>query len=65
MSHSLQWWFKLIDALPVPKDPLCTTIRSVIVRDVNKEVRKVGTSSTLFRGAYVKVTSEQQAKIAE
>ena len=65
MSHSLQWWFKPVDAMPVPNGPLCDTISPATIRDVNEEVRKASTSSTPSRGAYIKVASEQQAKNAQ
>ena len=47
------------------KGPLCTTISPATIWDVNEEVHKVSTSLTPSREAYVRVASEQQAKIVE
>ena len=47
MFHSLQWWFKPVNALPLPKGPLCTTIIPATIPVVNEEV---GTSSMPSRG---------------
>ena len=65
MSHDLQQWFKPVNTLPQPKGPLCTTISPDNIRNANKEVHKVGTSSRSFRRAYIKVASKQQAKIVQ
>ena len=65
MSHALERWFKPVDVLPQLKGPLSATISPDTIRNVNEQVRKVSTTSTRSRGAYVKVAIELQAKIAQ
>ena len=65
MSNSLHHWLKPVDQLPLPKGPLSAVISPAAIENVNKEVCKVDTSSTSSRGAYAKLSSEQQATIAE
>ena len=65
MSHDLQRWFKPVDTLPQPKERLCATRSLHTIYNASEEVHKLGTSSRSSREAYVKVASEQQAKIAQ
>ena len=65
MSNSLHRWLKPVHQLPLPKGSLSAVISPAAIENMNKEVRKFDTSLTSSRGAYAKLSSEQQATIAE
>ena len=61
---SLHRYFKSVDVLPSPKGALSTVVSPAAIKAANDELRKLSTSPS-SRGPYAKVSSEQQAKVAQ